>query len=126
MCLLTNFLAHTLLVSTAVRSLADAECWEHLLLWLDSQEGEVSVLSSQDVEDGCRCESILHAGHCDLPCTLQGRLMYKGIWTGLYDHLLVITRYRNILSLGEKDSLCGVESLGLIIFHLCLIENSNQ
>lgn len=35
-------------------------------------------------------------------CALQGRLMYIGIWTGLYDHLLVITRYRNILSSGEK------------------------
>lgn len=60
------------------------------------------MLSSQDVEEGCHCESVLQAGHCDLPCALQGRLMYIGIWTGLYDHLLVITGYRNILSSGEK------------------------
>lgn len=53
-----------------MRSLVDTECWEHLLLRLDSQEGEVSVLSSQDVEDGCRCESILPAWHYDLPWTL--------------------------------------------------------
>lgn len=52
--------------------------------------------------------------------------LYVGIWTGLYEHLLVITRYRNILSLGKKDSLYGVERLGLIIFLLCLIEISNQ
>lgn len=83
------------------------------------------MLSSQNVEEGCHCESILQAGHCDLLCALQGRLMYIGIWIGLYDHLLVITRYRNILSSGEKDSLYGVERLSLIIFHLCLIENSN-
>lgn len=94
--LLTNSLAHTLLVSTAMRSLADTECWEHLLRILIVRKVRC-LLSSQDVEDGCRCESILYAGHCALPWTL-----YVGIWTGLYDHFLVITRYRNILSLGKQ------------------------